>query len=89
MKCIISKKIFFFFTKLFQGKKTLFTQKQNNPIKPIVHMHIKVIFIISSNYFTQYLADSLGLPWIELGLLAVQPTISNSLGIFFYTRVSF
>ena len=52
-------------------------------------MHIKVIFIISSNYFTQYLADSLGLPWIELGLLAVQPTISNSLCVFFYTRVSF
>ena len=32
-------------------------------------MHIKVIFIISSNYFSQYLADSLvclGLSWICL-----------------------
>ena len=64
-------------------------QPQRRAIKPIVHMHIKVIVTISSNYFSQYLADNLGLPWIELGLLAVLPTISNSLGFFFYTRVSF
>lgn len=53
--------------------------KINKQTKPIVLMQTSAIFFISTN-FSQYLAHWLGLPWIELRLLAVLSTTSNNLG---------